>query len=508
MSRFWQATVLTLVLMLPLAALAQRSDLSAEDQARVQAITRPTSDFSKAEPFEVMQGGAGTVTKLLNADIFSQPAANLDFEGRQEFMVGNGLFRKNWVSSPASTQASDGLGPLFNARSCQACHVKDGRGSLPGLAQAEQTDSMALLMRLARPVAADVMRRDLQNNLQTNAAALTWLPDPVYGGQLQPFAVPGLPAEGQVRITYTEVPVALNGGETVVLLQPAYQAQNLAYGGMHPDTVMSPRLAPPMLGLGLLEAIHEDDILANVRQPQPDGIKGQANWVTSLTTGQQVLGRFNWKASKPDVLHQSSAALSGDMGLSSPLFPNHYGDCTEHQPACYALPHGAQAHLGEHEVPDYLMKFIVMYAQNLALPQRRDVDDARVLAGKKLFYESQCIACHVPKYVTRRDAPRPEHRFQLIWPYTDLLLHDMGEGLADGQVDGQAHGRQWRTPPLWGIGLTKTVNPSATWLHDGRARTLLEAIVWHGGEAQAARDRVVNMTPQARADLIRFLESL
>jgi len=509
MRRSWQAAVVALtVAVLPAAAFAQRSDLSAADRARVKTITRPATDFSKAEPFEVMQGGAGTVTKLLNADIFSQPAANLSFEGRQEFMVGNGLFRKNWVSSPSSTQASDGLGPLFNARSCQACHVKDGRGSLPGLAQAEQTDSMALLMRLSRPVAVDAARQNLRNENTAENTALAWLPDPVYGGQLQPFAVPGLPAEGQVRITYTEVPVRLNGGETVVLLQPDYQAQNLAYGDMHPDTVMSPRLAPPMLGLGLLEAIHEDDVLANAAKVKPDGIQGRPNWVTSLKTGERVLGRFNWKASKPDVLHQSAAALSGDMGLSSTLFPNHYGDCTEYQAACLKLPHGAQSHLGEHEVPENLMAFLVMYAQNLALPRRRDVEDARVLAGKKLFYESNCVACHMPKYVTRRDAPRPEHRFQLIWPYTDLLLHDMGDGLADGQADGQANGREWRTPPLWGIGLTKTVNPSATWLHDGRARTLLEAILWHGGKAQAARDRVVNMTPDERGNLIRFLESL
>jgi len=194
--------------------------------------------------------------------------------------------------------------------------------------------------------------------------------------------------------------------------------------------------------------------------------------------------------------------------LSTPLAPNHYGDCTDRQPQCLAMPHGAQPALGEHEVPGDLLEFVKIYSQNLALPLRRDVGDARVLAGKKLFYESNCIACHVPKYVTRRDAPRAEHRFQLIWPYTDLLLHDMGEGLADGQPDGEANGREWRTPPLWGIGLTRTVNPNATWLHDGRARTLLEAVLWHGGEAQAARDRVVAMTRQERADLIRFLESL
>lgn len=483
---------------------APRSDLSETDRQRVQAITQATKDFSKAESFEVMQGGAGTVDKLINADIFSHPAANLSFEGRQEFLVGNGLFRKDWVSSPASTQASDGLGPLFNARSCQACHVKDGRGSLPGLDTAEQTDSVALLMRLSRPAQVDAARESMGDGADVTA----WLPDPVYGGQLQPFAVPGLPAEGQVRITYTEVPVELNGGETVVLLKPDYRVENLGFGPMHPDTVMSARLAPPMLGLGLLEAIHEDDILANAARAKPDGVKGRPHWVKSLATGETVLGRFNWKASRPDVLHQSSAAFSGDMGLSTPLFPSHYGDCTDQQPECLKLPHGAQPHLGEHEVPERLMEFVNIYSQNLALPKRRDVDDARVLAGKKLFYESQCVACHVPKYVTRRDAERPEHRFQLIWPYTDLLLHDMGPGLADEQVEGQAKGSEWRTPPLWGIGLTKTVNPAATWLHDGRARTLLEAILWHGGEAQAARDRVVEMTPEERADLIRFLESL
>ncbi len=479
-----------------------RADLSPEDRARVQAITSPTVDFSSAEPYEAMQGGAGTVSKLINRDIFSHPAANLDFEGRQAFMVGNGLFRKDWVSSPSSTQASDGLGPLFNARSCQACHVKDGRGTVPGFDPDAQSDAVALLIRLSLPAdAEDARRRIGQGEVAT-------LPDPVYGHQLQPFAVPGLVSEGQVRIDYTETPVALNGGETAVLMTPAYSVENLGYGPLHPDIQLSPRLAPPMLGLGLLEAIHEDDLLAHAARDHGDGVSGRPNWLADPVTGQRVLGRFNWKAGQPTVERQSANAFSGDMGLSSPLFPDHYGDCTPAQTACARMPHGAQAHLGEHEVPGRLMDFVTTYALNLALPQRRDVDDARVLAGKKLFYQTNCIACHVPKYVTRRDAPRPEHRFQLIWPYTDLLLHDMGPGLADGQGEGEAGGREWRTPPLWGIGLTHTVNPNATWLHDGRARSLLEAILWHGGEAQAARDRVVAMTPEQRADLIRFLESL
>ena len=481
--------------------LPHRDDLSPQDRSRVAAIVQPATEFSAPESFELMQGGAGTVDKHINADIYSHPAANLSFEGRQEFLVGNGLFRKDWVSSPASTQASDGLGPLFNARSCQACHVKDGRGTVPGFGQFGQRDAVALLARLSRPTSVqDARERIEQGEIQ-------WLPDPVYGNQLQPFAVAGVAAEGQLSIEYQEVPIQLNGGETAILMQPVYGVKNLSYGPLHPDTVISPRLAPPMLGLGLLEAIHEADILANAAREKPDGITGKPNraWTEE---GQRVLGRFSWKAGQTDVHHQAATAFSNDMGLSTPLFPDHHGDCTDLQKECRQMPHGAQAHLGEHEVPARLADFVTFYSENLALPQRRDVDDQRVLAGKKLFYESQCVACHVPKYVTSRNAPRPEHRFQLIWPYTDLLLHDMGPALADGQVEGEASGSEWRTAPLWGIGLTKTVNPDATWLHDGRARSLLEAVLWHGGEAQAARDRVVAMTPEERESLLRFLESL
>lgn len=481
--------------------LPHRDDLTARDRSRVAEIVRPATQFSEPESFEVMQGGAGTVDKHINADIYSHPAANLDFEGRQEFMVGNGLFRKDWVSSPASTQASDGLGPMFNARSCQACHVKDGRGTVPGFEKFEQRDSVALLARLSRPSSVLEARERIEHG------EIQWMPDPIYGHQLQPFAVAGVRAEGQLSIEYRQVPVPLNGGETAVLMQPIYRVKNLNYGPLHPDTVISPRLAPPMLGLGLLEAIHEGDILANAARKKPDGVTGKPNW-SWTQDGQRVLGRFSWKAGQPDVHHQSSTAFSNDMGLSTPLFPDHHGDCTEAQLACRQMPHGAQENLGEHEVPARLADFVTFYSENLALPRRRGVEDQRVLAGKKLFYESQCVACHVPKYVTSRRAPRPEHRFQLIWPYTDLLLHDMGPGLADGQVEGEASGSQWRTAPLWGVGLTKIVNPDATWLHDGRARTLLEAVLWHGGEAQAARDRVVAMTPEERASLLHFLESL
>jgi len=496
------ATLTALMASSVVSASDGRDDLTEEDRARVAKVTAPTRDFSKAESFETLSAGAGTTRKMLNADIFSHPSANLTFEGRQEFLVGNGLFRKDWVSSPSSTQASDGLGPLFNARSCQGCHTKDGRGTLPGFDPVERSDTVALLLRLSVPPTTDEERKRLASG------HLPFVPEPVYGVQLQNFSVAGLPAEGSLEIEYEPVTVELNGGETATLMRPTYRVGNLGYGPMRDDVQISPRIAQPMIGLGLLEAIHPADILANAEADHGDGISGRPNWTRDVRTGERVLGRFNWKASQPTVEQQSAAAFSNDMGLSTPLFPSHYGDCTEQQPACFTMPHGAQPHLGDHEVPAELMDFVTTYAVNLAVPQRRDVGDARVLAGKKLFYEANCVACHVPKYVTRRDAARAEHRFQLIWPYTDMLLHDMGEGLADNVSEDEASGSEWRTPALWGIGLTRTVNPHATWLHDGRARTLLEAVLWHGGEAQAARDRVVAMTPEERADLIRFLESL
>jgi len=481
--------------------LPHRDDLPPEDRARVAAVTAPADDFSAAERFEALPGGAATVQKIVNRDIFSHPSANLSFEGRQNFAVGNGLFRKDWVSAPSSTQASDGLGPLFNARSCQGCHLKDGRGHPPLNAE---DDAVSMLIRLSVPPTSEADRQRLADR------TVLALAEPTYGTQLQDFAVPGLAAEGRIRLTYEDVPVELNGGETVVLRKPAFAITDPGFGPMHDDVMTSARIAQPMIGLGLLEAVGADDILAaaDADDADGDGISGRPNMVRDPETGEVTLGRFGWKAIKPTIRAQSAGAFSGDMGLSSPPEPDHFGDCTDSQTDCRALPHGAQARLGAEEVPEDLLDLVVFYSANLAVPERRDIDDPQVLAGKEQFYAAGCSACHTPKFVTRRDADREAHRFQLIWPYSDMLLHDMGEGLADGRPEGDADGREWRTQPLWGIGLTQTVNEEATFLHDGRARTILEAILWHGGEAQAARDSVVEMAPDQRADLIRFLESL
>jgi CxxC motif-containing protein (DUF1111 family) len=195
------------------------------------------------------------------------------------------------------------------------------------------------------------------------------------------------------------------------------------------------------------------------------------------------------------------------MGISSRLARAGWGDCTAAQSACRAAPDGSDPKEGV-ELPDKMFDLVIFYARNLAVPVRRNVDDPTVLTGKRVFYDAGCIGCHRPKFVTRRDSAEPEQSFQLIWPYTDLLLHDMGEGLADGRPEGAAGGTEWRTPPLWGIGLTETVSGHSRFLHDGRARSLMEAVLWHGGEAEAARQKVLKLSKQERDALIAFLRSM
>ncbi len=471
--------------------LAHRHDLSLEDRERVLGVTQPALDFSKAEPFERRPAGAGTSMRTPGPNAFSHPLANLSFEEEQRAKVGNGVFKKLWVTAPASTAASDGLGPLYNARACQRCHLKDGRGHPPAAGE----PAVSMFLRLSIP------------GDPGNAAVV---PEPTYGGQLQNFAIPGHAAEGRMTVDYVEHQIQLNGGDAVSLRSPVYGIDELGYGPLHPDTMMSPRVANQMIGLGLLEAIHEGDILANAdpRDIDGNGISGRPNWVIDDVTGNRALGRFGWKAGNPTVRQQTAHAFAGDIGISSVLVPKPHGDCTSIQTACRSAATGIQKWQGPHEASQDLFDLVVFYSETLAPPSRRNLEADDVLAGKRTFYEIGCIDCHTPKYVTRKSTETEATSFQLIWPYTDLLLHDMGDGLADGRPEWEAGGREWRTPPLWGIGLTETVSGHTYFLHDGRARSLLEAILWHGGEAQAARDAVVELEPGERAALIAFLESL
>ena len=478
----------------------KRTDLTEADAKRVAEVTRPTTDFSKAEPYEAMQAGGATSIDPVTQDAFSRISANIPFEEEQPFKLGNALFKKLWVSAPSSTLASDGLGPLFNARSCMNCHVNDGRGRPPEAG----ANTASMFLRLARPARTAEEERAIAN------AEILNFPDPVYGRQLQDRAVPGLPSEGKMKIDYTEETVTLAGGEIVSLRRPRYSVDNPGYGPLDPATTISPRVAPAMIGLGLIEAIPEADILANADPDDSngDGISGKAAIVRDHRTGKPALGRFGWKAQNASVRDQSADAFASDIGISTPDRPAAYGDCTEAQGTCRDMPDGVQKRLGNEEAPGPILDLVTFYSANLAVPARRKASFPETLRGKKVFYDSGCAACHVPKFVTRRDSADKAQSFQLIWPYSDFLLHDMGEGLADGQQVGFASGREWRTPPLWGIGLTRTVSGHSFFLHDGRARNLTEAILWHGGEAQKSRDAFASLPADSRQALITFLESL
>ena len=472
---------------------------TAAEVARIAKVLAPPVDFTKPEPFEAKPAGAATVRARTNAEAFSDSSGNMSFERQSDFKLGNGLFTKTWVPAPSSTRASDGLGPLYNASGCQNCHLKDGRGHTP---EAGSDSRVSMFLRLSIPGGS--APAEIEGYLAT-------LPEPAYGGQLQDLASAGHPAEGQMQVTYAELPVTLTDGTVVGLRQPSYVVTNLGYGPLDPAVMLSPRVAPQMIGLGLLEAIPAADILAHADPDDTngDGISGRAQIVMSAEYGVPMLGRFGLKGGAPTVKEQSAGAFSGDMGLSTPLHPDAWGDCTVVQSDCLTAPDGQEPGIRDGlEVDGQSLDLVTFYARNLGVPERRNLADPAVLHGKQVFYDTGCPSCHMPKFVTNRLKDQPEQSFQLIWPYTDLLLHDMGPGLADNRPEARASGSEWKTPPLWGIGLTRQVSGHSEFLHDGRARSLLEAILWHGGEAQAARDRVVGLPTADRDALIAFLGSL
>ncbi|WP_409278657.1 di-heme oxidoreductase family protein [Pseudomonas defluvii] len=447
--------------------------------------------FTQAEPGEAMGGGTSTVNKH-DKKAFSMPSANMTPSRRLDFSVGNSFFRNPWVTAPSTTTARDGLGPLFNTNACQNCHIRDGRGHPPG---PEAKSATSMLVRLSIPNATEYLQV---------IERLGVVPEPVYGGQLQDMAVPGVAPEGKVRVEYTPQSVTFTDGTAVELRKPKLIISQLGYGPMHPDTRFSARIAPPMIGLGLLEAIPEEAILANADpyDSNGDGIRGYANQVWDDAQGKTVMGRFGWKAGQPNLNQQNVHAFSGDMGLTSRLRP--IDDCTATQTDCL----NARQDRGEPEVSDNILRLMLFYTRNLAVPARKDVDSPQVLAGKNLFFEAGCQRCHVPTFTTSANAAEPEQANQVIRPYTDLLLHDMGPDLTDDRSEFAAGGRDWRTAPLWGIGMTETVSGHTQFLHDGRARNLLEAVLWHGGEAKAAQQHVLTFNAEQRAALLAFLNSL
>lgn len=466
---------------------------SGEDAARVAALL---DDPTAAMPDRLRPGGDATSVAAPDRDAFTHPFPNLTLDQRMDFRLGEALFDKLWVPAPASTRASDGLGPLYNARSCASCHIRDGRGHPP-----DDRGAVSMFLRVGVPTDPSAEMALIEGYLAT-------APDPTYGRQIQDHALQGLPAEAQVAVTWQTHAVRFDDGTEVALRKPVYRPATLAYGPLAEGAALSPRIAPQMIGLGLLEAIPASRIIARADPDDrdADGISGRAQIVWSRDLERPVLGRFGWKAGEASVREQSASAFSHDIGIANPVFPAPAGDCTAAQTDCLAAPDGVDAHGVEIDAEP--LDLVTFYAQTLAPPARREADDPQVLRGEALFHQAGCAACHQPAHVTARLPDRPELSFQTIWPYTDLLLHDMGPGLADDLPEARAEGREWRTAPLWGIGLTETVSGHSYYLHDGRARGLLEAILWHGGEAEAAKARVLSMPEPDRAALLRFLRSL
>lgn len=453
--------------------------------ASLAAIMAATTMAAAAGPAAPRAGGDFTVDEA-GPRAFSTMAPALPETWRLDFAKGRTVFGRPWVPAPAEDEDFDGLGPQFNRLSCIACHPRNGAGFAPDDA-AEPMRTM--LVRLSVP------GQDDHGGPK---------PHPAYGDQLNDNALDGFAPEGRAVVTWTETRETLPGGAVVGLRRPHLAFADLAYGPLGDDILTSPRIAPPIFGLGLLEAVAQADIVAHADPDDRDhdGIRGRANRVWDAGNGRVVLGRFGWKANQPSVHQQLAGAMLGDIGITSPIFPEQ--NCPPLQTGCDRPPAGGTVELTATQLHN-----LQTYHLGLGVPSRRHPDDPRVQAGEALFAGLGCAACHRPTLITGPHRVIAELGGQTIHPYSDLLVHDMGEGLADGRPDYLAGGRDWRTTPLWGLGLKPVVAGGRVgYLHDGRARTPLEAVLWHGGEAQAAADRVRALDPADRQALLDFLDSL
>jgi CxxC motif-containing protein (DUF1111 family) len=434
---------------------------------------------------EANSGGLKFTTYDFSENAFGNQGNGLTDEQQTAFSSGNALFRTNWVTAPSSVQSLDGVGPLMNAISCGSCHFKDGRAFL----NTSSNNITGLLFRLSIPaVSADGSP----------------LPDPIYGGQLQDKSIQGVSPEAQANITYTSIQGTYADGSSYTLYQPVYSFVNWAYGDINPQFQFSPRIAPQVPGLGLLERVPESTLLlkADEFDSNHDGISGRPNYVWDYQDNQVKIGRFGWKANQPSLYQQTLGAFNGDMGITSSLFSHDH--LTEPESALIGtIPSG-----GEPELSDVQAAKITLYMQALAVPARRNVNDADVKKGQTIFKSLACNSCHTEILRTDNSGIIEGLKNQIIRPYTDLLLHDMGEQLSDGRPDFLAQGNEWRTPPLWGLGLIKTVNGGLSLMHDGRARSIEEAILWHSGEAEKSKQLFIQLSSNNRQALLQFLESL
>lgn len=458
-----------------------------------------------------------TSTKSTQASAFSAHSANIT-EAKKilRFNGGNKFFEEPWAQSAGSVSSQDGLGPLFNNNACQDCHIRDGRGHASEAEAGQRgTDFNSMLLRASKSDITTEQKQAINQSLMANVG------DSCIGGQLQHQSNFSIKKEATQAVSYEMVNVKFSDGEVVELRRPVWHVSGVGCE-IDDDTVLSARVAPPMIGLGLLSLISQQTIekQQDINDNDKNGISGRANYVWSVAAQAPALGRFGWKAGQPTIRQQTAGAFLGDMGLTTDFFTEQ--NCMPHQTDCAAAPHGngdVSDPSYQFEVSTKVLDKVTFYSHHLSVPQRRDAYSKDVLAGKALFKEIGCNQCHTESYTTVLSTEFPELSEQKIYPYTDMLLHDMGVELTDFdknsktvqgdiQVEFLAQANEWRTPALWGIGLAKTVDPSATFLHDGRARNLLEAVLWHGGEAQSQQQAVLKLSKQEREQLVAFLQDL
>lgn len=420
---------------------------------------------------ERLNAGGETTVFVTDETAFENPSANLTAEQIEEHDAGDEEF--DVVFDLAGSDVSPGLGPRFNHNQCSACHPADGRSEFP----ADINELSGLLYRVS-----------IGNDLNTGPLEV-----PNYGKQAQNQAIPGIAPELDYKVTWEEITETLLDGTVVNLRKPTFSYEN-PYMPVPQNLLIAPRIAPPIIGLGLLEAIPESDILALVDENDQNGdnISGKANYVINPETGVRELGRFGWKANTSTLRVQTAGAYLDDMGITSDIFSmDEVNDGFKDDP----------------EISSEVLELVTFYTQTLAVPAPRNIEDENIRRGSAIFESIQCASCHVPKQRTL-EASIDALANQTIWPYTDMLLHDMGEGLSDGRADFLATETEWKTRPLWGIGLTETVSGHTDLLHDGRARNIMEAILWHGGEAQASKDKFKILDAEDRADLMAFINSM
>lgn len=425
-------------------------------------------------------------TEKLSKNSIFKPIKGLNNKQYDQYILGKSFFRIPWVESPSATTARDGLGPLYNANTCISCHPANGRGTF--YKKNSNKLSRALVVRLSIP------SNDSKEHKQY-IKKIGFVPEPNYGAQLSINGVHGVMFEGRPSFEFEKIKVIFPDKEVDTLLKPKYVLKDLNYGDLHKNAIVSYRLASTLMGMGLIELISNEAILANedIDDKNGDGISGKANKVYSPKTKKFELGRYTWKASTATVEEQIAGAMHNDMGLTTPLHPDE--NCTKSQKQCNEAPKDMKY---KFDVPQNRLDAIEFYLANLRV--YRPKEDKQFKKGLELFKKVGCASCHITSFETK---------IGKIRPYSDFLLHDMGEGLADGRVEFEATGSEFRTAPLWGLALHEKINGvKPRLLHDGRARDFQEAILWHGGEASKAKHNYMNLPKQKREELIKFLGKL